>query len=91
MSRRRRDPVDAAFDLWADLTPEQKKQFHWSMEGYNMARKEAIRDNGGVEPDRVQPRERKRRAKPNGQDVHGPEPSISLDETIKEQIRRGQL
>lgn len=63
MSRRAVDPVEKAFDLWADLMPDQKKQFHWSMKGYNMARKEAIAANGGVEPERVVPRVRQRKAK----------------------------
>lgn len=63
MSRRAQDPVDAAFDRWAELTPEQKKHFAWAMEGYNSARRDAIRDNGGVEPERVAPRTRQRKVK----------------------------
>lgn len=84
MSRQRQDPVDAAFERWADLTPEQKKHFSWAMEGYNSARREAIRDNGGVEPERVAPRTRQRKPRV---DVHaGAYQSAGVGERTKPKV-----
>jgi hypothetical protein len=37
MSRRKTDPVDAAFDLWASLDTDQQQRFHDRVYGYQTA------------------------------------------------------
>lgn len=37
MSRRRQDPVDAAFDLWATLDTDQQQRFNDRVYGYQTA------------------------------------------------------
>jgi hypothetical protein len=37
MARRKTDPVDAAFDLWASLDTDQQQRFHDRVYGYQTA------------------------------------------------------
>ncbi len=62
MSRRKADPVDATFDLWREMTDDQRANFDQRVKGFWAAVTGFGLD--GKAP--TAPRTRQRKAKPNG-------------------------